>query len=507
MNRKVFNTVLLFTATVLVAIILLQLFWLNNLVEIRRQELTSHTQEAITRTVERLEKDESIHLVMHNLDTFFPDSFLLKPANTIKVMVNSNDSIETIDVSNEPMDGEGSVDRRQIITSKHSNQYITRESRITWTADNADRKNRKLLEIDSVVQQMIVEMDTRGVSVRIQPDTLYRMLKAELFNRGIRSDFEFAIFQGDSTIHTSPNYIPSSAALTFEGKLFPNDIWDKNLKLVMYYPMRESGKYIFAKMSSSLMLTGLLTLAILFAFYYTIRTIKKQKRLGEMKDDFINNITHEFKTPIATSAIAISALESNQVRNNHDKFSYYTGILKEENKKMNEHVERVLQLAMMENGLLKLNPIATDIHKLLSDSIHGLELLASEKQIQIHTGLHPSTFTCLVDPFHFKNVLNNIIDNAIKYNHHGGKVEVETKINSNMLYIIIADNGIGMNKLTLSNAFQSFYRGQSGNIHDVKGFGLGLSYAKNIIEISKGKIDIVSEPGKGTEVTIQIPLI
>lgn len=504
MNKKVYNSILLFTGFVLIGIIALQLLWLNNMSAIRKKELWSNTQQALYETVKHLEEGEEKELVLSHMEEIIPDSINNEKFGKIKVVVNNLDSIETINISKEWKGGNlKGVMVHDPANDGSRNHEVYAHRTITFS----NKVETKTKNLDSVVQQMIIEMDGTLLTQRIKADSIRNLLIHQLHNKGIDVDFEFTILQGDSTIHKSEHYIPSSIAMTFETKLFPNDIFDKNLKLIMYYPVHASNGYLFSKMRSTLFLTGLFTLGILVAFYLTIRTIKKQKKLGDMKNDFINNITHEFKTPIATSSIAISALENDQVRNDAAKFGYYTGILKEENVKMNLQVEKVLQMAMMEKGNIEIDLQEVNVHEVILESIKGFDLLFRENQVSVNTSLNAPKFNVKADPFHLLHVFNNIIDNAIKYKNENCTLSINTEVKNKELWISFKDNGPGMNAEVMRNAFEKFYRGQKGDLHEVKGFGLGLSYAKSIVELSKGNIQLISSPGRGTEVMITLSLV
>jgi two-component system phosphate regulon sensor histidine kinase PhoR len=499
MNKKAYNTILFFTGFVLIGIIVLQIVWLNNMSAIRKKELLSNTQQALTSTVTKLEKHEEVGMVMSHMEPILPDNIDFSGLEQVNLVVNNTDSMGMINISNKRIkNSQHNYRSDQNLHEMHTHRSI---SFLTHKLDE------KIKSIDSVVQQVIVEMNGVNTTERIHADSVKKILSAELHRYGIDIGFEYAILQKDSIIFKSDQYLPSSIAMTFDAKLFPNDIFDKNLKLVMYYPVTSSNAYLFSKMRTTLTLTGLFTLGMLIAFYLTIRIIKKQKKLGEMKNDLINNITHEFKTPIATSSIAIAALENPQVRIDQEKFDYYTGILKEENQKMNQQVEKVLQLAMMDKGKLEIALEKTDANGILQKSLNGFELLLKENQVALHLHLDAVQFRVEADPFHLEHVFNNVIDNAIKYKAENPDLTITTWNNNGRWAVRFTDNGIGMNQEVAKHAFETFYRGQVGNIHDVKGFGLGLSYAKNIIEACNGTIEISSTPKKGTAITITLPLI
>lgn len=253
--------------------------------------------------------------------------------------------------------------------------------------------------------------------------------------------------------------------------------------------------------------TILFTLIITTAFFLTIRALLRQKKLSEIKSDFINNMTHEFKTPLATISLAVDALKNEKVKGDEEKMRYFTDIIKEENKRMNKQVETILQAALLEKKKIQLNLIKTSAHKLINSAINNIRLPLLEKngKIEIHLDANPDTI--LADEVHFTNMINNLLDNAVKYSKPEGlMIKISTSLSNDFLSIKIEDNGIGMSKETLSRIFEKFYRAHTGNIHDVKGFGLGLSYVKAMTSAHKGIINADSTLGKGTTFIINIPV-
>jgi two-component system, OmpR family, phosphate regulon sensor histidine kinase PhoR len=248
------------------------------------------------------------------------------------------------------------------------------------------------------------------------------------------------------------------------------------------------------------------TVIIIGAFFLTVRALLKQKKLSEIKSDFINNMTHEFKTPLATISLAVDALKNEKVQNDKTKMEYFSGIIKEENKRMNKQVETILQAALLDKQELQLNLKVTHAHSLIQSAINNIRLPIEEKQGELQVDLAATNDCVLVDEVHFTNVINNLLDNAVKYSKENLKIRLSTFNAGNHFKVKIEDNGIGMNKETLQRIFEKFYRAHTGNIHNVKGFGLGLSYVKTIIDAHKGKIKPESTPGKGSCFTIDLHL-
>ncbi|MDE3235718.1 MAG: HAMP domain-containing histidine kinase, partial [Bacteroidota bacterium] len=247
-------------------------------------------------------------------------------------------------------------------------------------------------------------------------------------------------------------------------------------------------------------------LIILAAFYVTVKTLLNQKKLSEIKSDFINNMTHEFKTPLATISLAVDALRNDKVQQDKTKMNYFSGIIKEENKRMNKHVETILQAALMEKQELKLNLVPLSAHEIILKAVENFELQLKDKGGDVELLLDADNDTVLADDVHFANLISNLVDNAIKYSKENLLIKIRTKDIGKFLMISIEDNGIGMSKETVKRIFEKFYRAHTGNVHNVKGFGLGMSYVKTVIDAHKGKVKVDSVLGKGSTFTIEIPL-
>ena len=250
----------------------------------------------------------------------------------------------------------------------------------------------------------------------------------------------------------------------------------------------------------------LFTLIITTAFFITIRTLLKQKKVSEIKSDFINNMTHEFKTPLATISLAVDALKNEKVKNNIEKTNYFTGIIKEENKRMNKQVETILQAALLDKQEVKLNLKKLSAHDLIVSALNNINLQVEEKQGKLEVNMEAEKDMIMADEVHFTNLVNNLLDNAVKYSKENLQIKLSTQNSGNQLRIKIEDNGIGMNKETLNRIFEKFYRAHTGNVHNVKGFGLGLSYVKTMVLAHHGNIKAESILGKGSTFIISLPL-
>jgi two-component system, OmpR family, phosphate regulon sensor histidine kinase PhoR len=362
-------------------------------------------------------------------------------------------------------------------------------------------------------------LDFRRHSVihRFSKEEITNIIREELQNTGMKNvSFEFTVTDNNiasSDQITTENffkfYADSANNLSHTTFLQPSsgselENFAPQEYLVVIVPHQNA--IIFKQLTWFIIGAIIFTLIIITAFFLTLRTLFVQKKLGEIKSDFINNMTHEFKTPLATISLAVDALKNEKVIGNKEKTDYFTGVIKEENKRMNKQVETILQAALLDKQKVQLNLKKLSAHELINNAINNITLPLNEREGDLIVKLDAPKDIVMADDVHFTNFVNNLLDNALKYSKEKPIIKLSTVDSGNMLLIKIEDNGIGMNKETLSRIFEKFYRAHTGNVHDVKGFGLGLSYVKTMVDAHKGHIKAESILGKGSTFTISIPL-
>ena len=345
----------------------------------------------------------------------------------------------------------------------------------------------------------------RPILQRIQPGYLDSLIRKELTDKGVNLDYSFGIQSSPMAwSYTSSPEIKQQKAV-FEAALFPNDLHPSKNVLKIYFP--DSAAFIWQTMGLSLAGSGLLLLVMIGCFYFAVLTILRQKKLALVKNDFINNMTHEFKTPITSISLATQLLQEELKPGKNESMLRYLGIIKEENTRLGQQVERVLQTAQMEREEITLKRKSVDVAALIQhvaeingplfDSVNGV-LSLQLADLPPHISL---------DEVHISNVLNNLIDNAVKYSPANPKVEISAQQQEQGVLIAVKDQGIGMPKEALSDIFDAFYRVPTGNVHNVKGFGLGLSYVKKIVEAHGGKVNVKSKLGDGSTFEIYLPYV
>nr|HMQ43884.1 HAMP domain-containing sensor histidine kinase [Mariniflexile sp.] len=287
--------------------------------------------------------------------------------------------------------------------------------------------------------------------------------------------------------------------------MFYNENNQSTYKLLVNFP--DDRKFIMASNLGMIVLSIIFTSIIIIAYSSAIHQLIKQRKISEIKTDFINNMTHEFKTPIATINLALDAIKNPKVIDDREKVMRYLGMIKEENKRMHAQVENVLRISKLEKNELNISKDRLDLHDLIEDAITHVELIVEDREGYIKTYLDAPKSSVLANETHFTNVIVNILDNAIKYSPEAPKIEVYTENVGNNILLKIRDHGSGMSKAAAKRVFEKFYREHTGNIHNVKGHGLGLAYVKRIVEDHQGHVSVESEKEKGSIFTIKLPII
>jgi two-component system, OmpR family, phosphate regulon sensor histidine kinase PhoR len=377
--------------------------------------------------------------------------------------------------------------------------------------DQVKKLNKKAIKVQDVIKKLTLEMESkpRPIEERINTTELAKTLAKAFADKDIDQDFEFAVITpGEAkpiTVVKSEGFRPGYVSTKYRVSLFPNDIFQKqNLLLVKF---RGSGSSMLKSLSWLMIASILFTLVIAVSSGLSIFVMIRQKKTSDIKTDFINNMTHEFKTPIATISIAVDSINNPKVIQQPEIIKNYTRVIKEENNRMNTRVEQVLQMALLDSSEFKLNEKIIDIHELIGKVTDNIRLQAESRNGQLNLLLEGVRTRVMADESHMTNVLISILDNAIKYSPKNPVIMVSTVNSGNNIIISIEDHGIGMNTETQKKIFDKFFRVTSGNIHNIKGFGLGLSYAKAIVLSHKGEIKVTSEVDKGSRFDIILPCL
>jgi len=328
------------------------------------------------------------------------------------------------------------------------------------------------------------------------------ILKEELQEKGITTNYTRGVIN-NNIIKTPTEKQKELVDSRFRVNLTPDNVFIEPMYLAVHFPNQQN--YILSSLWLMLGGSGVLILSLIFSFYYAISTILKQKKLSEIKNDFISNMTHEFKTPISTISLACEVLNDNSMNKSPERLTNYIKMISDENKRLGILVENILQTAILDKGEFKLRLQDVNVHQVIEQSINNIRLQVENKDGKIITSLNASSPLIQADRVHVTNIIFNLIDNALKYTEQKPVIEIYTNDHINGIEISVKDNGIGISKENQKKIFDTLYRVPTGNIHNVKGFGLGLSYVKAVVEKHGGTIKVESEPGTGSIFTIILP--
>jgi two-component system phosphate regulon sensor histidine kinase PhoR len=363
-------------------------------------------------------------------------------------------------------------------------------------------------KMQEVFREMALEYRLQFDSIRHQMDfvQLDTILSRELRKGGIHADYAFAVWnqKQDRMLYQSQQFDPSEQKESYRANLYPDDLIRKDTWLLLQIPRKQS--LILQSLTYLLIGSFLFTLVIVITFGVTIHTILRQKKLSEIKTDFINNMTHEFKTPIATISLAADSIANPKILESKEGIMKFLKVIKSENKRMNNQVERVLQMSLLDKKDFQLDMKDSHIHLLLEQVVNNVRVQLERNGGQINYDPSAGNDLVQVDEQHFLNVMYNLMDNAIKYSGDSPGIKLSTAIQSSWLIISVEDRGVGIRQEELKRIFDRFYRVSTGNVHDVKGFGLGLSYVKAMVKEFGGDIRVSSQVGMGSRFELFLPV-
>ncbi len=376
--------------------------------------------------------------------------------------------------------------------------YIRQNEFLDWV-------KKRSSEFQNISDQMISEIYQWEKTLELDNKEIEYTLKRSLAFAGVQTPYEYAIIKDgivqDGTIKKSQknDFLKSNYMV----RLFPNNIIRQDLILSVIFP--ERANYVLGSMAWILGGSMLFSLFILATFALSLYFIIRQKKISEMKSDFINNMTHEFKTPIATISLAADTITNPKVIKDEVSIRHFISMIKKENSRMNKKVETILQIASLDKKEIEFRFENVSMHSIIEHAIDTIDIQVHQRNGKINLNLEASEPVVYGDSEHLTNLVNNLLDNSIKYSPESPEITVKTKNSEKGLILSVEDKGIGMTKAVQSKIFERFYRQSSGNVHDVKGFGLGLNYARAIIDAHRGNITVFSEPGKGSRFDIFLP--
>jgi two-component system phosphate regulon sensor histidine kinase PhoR len=493
MTNKKYKIFIFTTIITLLGLIFGLTLVFNENFKIQKSQLDQQIQSSMIEVSDLLAQNEKVSFLKSS-DLFDIDSLLqIHSKDSSHVIIKKGVDFDTSFVSGDHM--ESRIEIR--MESQTSDFSMSDSENVEYHIESTQIGEAK--GFAEIIKRALGESKTsRGKS--FNEDTIRHFLKDALNNNGFEASFTFGVID-----HKKDSFIcGDSSAINYSTSLFPLDVIEPN-RYELRLDSEHLTKTILSNMRWSLILLIVFTIAIICCFSYALHIINKQKKIDQVKSDFINNMTHEFKTPLASISLASDTILHENVIGDMQKTKELVHLIKDEKSKMMHHVERVLEIARLDNDALELNTQALNFSDLVQKTIDNfspiLESVSGKFEINIEKDI-----SIYGDEYHLKNALMNVIDNSIKYGQEKLVIEISSIIENKTLILSIKDNGIGISKDNLNQVFDKFFREETGNVHNVKGFGLGLSYVKKIVELHKGTVTINSQKGTGTTVEIKLPI-
>lgn len=520
MGKKLFVLLVILMSLSLIGIIFVQGFWIKTSVDDKEDQFSMNVSLALSAVADEIQQRETRNfierLINSNIDSIEPTIKSIKQlyltgvdSRTNQPFIYSNEILEE-DFGYSPL-FENSLDSIQLkryynISTTRIDSKETIDNRIVNSSDNLN-KIRRLSELDQALYITAYKdvAKTLPLSRRTSKKEIEALLKKELKERNLDLEFEYGVYSDALATNLRSENFEISKRNQYSTALFIDNDGKSEYDLIVSFPNKKS--YLLSSIIVMVVLSIAFTLIIVIAYSSALLQLLRQRQISEIKTDFINNMTHEFKTPIATINLALDSVKSPKIMGDPKKLEHYLKVIREENKRMHAQVENVLRISRLEKGQLNINKERLDVHDLIEEAITHVLLIIEDRGGYINEHYNAERSEVLANDVHFTNVLVNILDNAVKYSEGSPKIEIYTEVVKNNIIIKVQDQGIGMSKAVLKRVFEKFYREHTGDIHNVKGHGLGLAYVKKIVEDHQGEVYAESEKGKGSTFYIKLPLI
>ncbi|ESU19279.1 Phosphate regulon sensor protein [Flavobacterium cauense R2A-7] len=526
MNKTRFRLLVVLMSLSLLGIILVQLYWIDTSYKNNEEQFKYHVQQVVGNVADKLQQQEFFEFYrkynklkdsigkapkQSDLKEYF---FVERNPKTNEQIIYSNTIIsEDYNLNRSFFDkNSDSVPLKSFVAKRKTeifngniidNSGIQKKS----TPDITLEKSGSLDILDKAQFEIYFKdiVALKPLQDRISKERLNAMLANELRQYGVKTPFEFGIYSNGLATKIKSEDFNFDKKSTYSIPVFTDNDNENKYQLLVSFPHK--GKFLFSSLVGITSLSLIFTLVIIVAYFSALNQLIKQKQISEIKTDFINNMTHEFKTPIATINLALDAIKNPKIIEDKEKVQRYLQMIRDENKRMHAQVENVLRISKLERKELEISKEPTNVHDIIEDAIEHVNLIIEDRGGTIRVNLEAKRNTILLNDVHFTNVMVNILDNAIKYSPETPVIEVSTENVKDYILIKVKDYGAGMSKIAQKRIFEKFYREHTGDLHNVKGHGLGLAYVKRIIDDHNGQIFVESEKGKGSTFTIKMPLI
>jgi len=524
MSKKLLWLLAGFMAIGMIILILVQAYWINIAISIKEKQFSQIVNSTLDELSLALEKRETLlHIIDQMNPDWNPDSS--QAVGSINFRFDANASSNGTQMSfSQNLTVYGSTpprtnkpyrlryDSSQIVLPEsqpfldsYRDEYYSGNEAVEVAANNLkNNAQTKQVLVEKVVSEML--RPRVHIEERIDSKNLEKILVNEFIQRGINLHFEYAVVRPDRNIaFKSKSFNPSKETPMYSARLFPEDVFMRPNFISLYFPNQKN--FMIRSIGFMGVSSIILTLIIVSIFIITLFVIFRQKKLSEIKNDFVNNMTHELKTPISTISLASQMLSDPGIPIENKNIVHISRIIDAESKRLGYQVEKVLQMAVFDRGKIVLKEKDMNLHELVEAVVNNFSLQVKKKNGILVYRPEASLSHVRIDEIHFTNLVSNLLDNAMKYCRETPEITVSTRNEKSYIVLSVEDKGIGISKENQKRIFEKFYRVPTGNIHNVKGFGLGLSYVKMIAEIHHGSISISSEPGSGSRFEVHLPLI
>ncbi|UZO79375.1 HAMP domain-containing histidine kinase [Aquimarina sp. ERC-38] len=515
MNKRLFVLLIALMSLSLIGIIFVQGYWIQNTVENNEVQFSFNAKQilsSVSKKIQYREFEEIYYPLQDILDSIeepddktiqqlldisidrasytFGDGFL-EDNYKLSTSVSNLDNIDTIKLKNLL---NRNAEINEVKDAKDS--YRSKLDRLSGLTDLQRR------DFEVVVGELA---DLIPIRRRVKKEEVQQLLAQELEERDMNIDFEYAIYSNALATRVRSEDFSLDSPSTYGVPLFIDQ--EGLSKYQLYVNFTGKKKYILSSIKGMAILSVIFTLIIVVAYSSALSQLLQQRQISQIKTDFINNMTHELKTPIATINLALDAIKNPKIAGDAEKTKRYINMIREENKRMLAQVENVLRISQLEKNELNITKEKLELHDIIEDAITHVSLIVENREGYIKTHLGALKSSILANDSHMTNVVVNMLDNAIKYSEEQPKIDIYTENVKNSIVLKVRDQGIGMSKVAVKKIFEKFFREHTGDLHNVKGHGLGLTYVKRIVDDHHGQISVESERGKGSTFIIKLPLI
>lgn len=525
MNKLFFRLLIVLMSLSLIGIILVQVYWFDKSFENNEEQFKYHVKQVLGNVANKLQKNEQYsYYEMYNRlkdsigkipqkSDFLEFGYYQRDSRTNETIIYSNS------INSEDYGISASFFDKKLDSLKLKNYTAKRKTEIynddidksslkqKITPDIKIEKSGRLDLLDNA-QYEIVYKDiaaVKPIQERVTNEMMQKLLFEELNEYGVKTPFEFNVYSNGLATKIKSERFRYEKKSTYSIPIFIDNDGNNKYQLLLTFPQKK--KFLFSELIGICILSIIFTLIIIIAYASALNQLIKQRQISLIKTDFINNMTHEFKTPIATINLALDAIKNPKIIDDKEKVLRYLQMIKDENKRMHAQVENVLRISKLEKKELDINKESANIHDIIEDAIEHVNLIVDDRNGTITTHFDANRTSVILNDVHFTNVIVNILDNAIKYSPEEPVIDIYTENVKDFVIVKIKDQGSGMSKVAQKRIFEKFYREHTGDLHNVKGHGLGLAYVKRIIEDHNSQIFVESEKGKGSTFIIKVPLI